>query len=129
MAGFFDRLYSKKKNVSVKRENIPVSEPMTKREEPQISFPDYSTSFEKVNDAIANSKKETLDAIHQENVKVYRNVQAVVVEETSKVSKGVLFLKDSVDKKVNVAIVFAILAFALSLINLVFDVLCKFNII
>lgn len=77
----------------------------------------------KIEETLANQKKDTQDIIHTENVKVYRNVQAVVVEESGKQSAKTDALKSFTAKKMDVAITFSILAFIASLLTLAFNVL------
>ena len=64
-------------------------------------------------------KKDTAENIHKENVKVYRNVQAVVVDESAKVRETA----DRASSKAGTAMIFAILACGIALIHFVFDIL------
>ena len=66
-------------------------------------------------------KKDTAENIHKENVKVYRNVQAVVVDEAAKVKESA----DNASSKAGTAMVFAILAFSIALLHFVFDILVQ----
>ena len=71
------------------------------------------------------AKLETLDAIHQENVRVYRNVQAVVVDETARVRKAVDAANASVKRKAVTSLVFSILSFSFTVLILIFLILDK----
>ena len=77
---------------------------------------------------VEDCKKETRDAIHTENVKVYRNVQAVVVEEAEKVKASVNASGKSTESRVNAAITFSVLAFLIAVIHFAFDILCNLGI-
>lgn len=85
-------------------------------------------NLESMQDSIKNffeeQKKDTAENIHKENVKVYRNVQAVVVDETSKLKESIEKVTDN-STKVNTAMIFAILAFAIAVLHFVFDILDK----
>ena len=70
-------------------------------------------------------KKETEEIIHKENVKVYRNVQAVVVDETSKVRESMEESAGTTRSKVNAAVVFSVLAFVVSVLHFAFDLLIE----
>lgn len=77
---------------------------------------------------LEDCSKEVREAIHTENVKVYRNVQAVVVDETAKVKETVETSGKSVEAKVNAAISFAVLAFLIAVVHFAFDILCNLGI-
>ena len=77
---------------------------------------------------VEDCKKETKDAIHTENVKVYRNVQAVVVDEAGKIKESVDAAGKSAESKVNAAISFSVLAFLIAVLHFAFDILCNLGI-
>lgn len=133
----FMKMMMKKSNpsnpVREKRERsaepIFVPNAVEKTEEVMDYSPEFAkvnTNLEKINQTVSDAKTETLECIHNENVKVYRNVQAVIVEENKKaadsIKETVHCANDSLTKKINLAMLFAILAFAFSLLHLVFDV-------
>ena len=74
---------------------------------------------------VEDCKKETRDAIHTENVKVYRNVQAVVVDEAAKIKESVEKTGSATDGRINTATVFAVLAFVIAVLHFAFDILCR----
>lgn len=78
---------------------------------------------------IKNVNADAYECVHKENVKVYRNVQAVVQEECAAVKDDVLRVKKSVNGKFVVGLVFGILAFVAATADLVFNLLVYFHII
>ena len=58
------------------------------------------------------------DFVHKENVKVYRNVQAVVVDETKRQAEEAQTQYQKLDKKVNRVMIFSILSMAASIISI-----------
>ena len=77
---------------------------------------------------VEDCKKETRDTIHTENVKVYRNVQAVVVDEAGKIKESVEESGRNTEAKVNAAITFSVLAFLIAVLHFAFDILCNLGI-
>ena len=75
-------------------------------------------------DYFEENKQETSELIHSENVRVYRNVQAVVVDESAKLKESFEKSTSGAYTKVNLAVIFAILAFGIAFIHFVFDILC-----
>ena len=73
---------------------------------------------------LEEKQKETAENIHTENVKVYRNVQAVVVDESAKVKESV----SETASKANAAMVFAIMAFVIAVLHFAFDILCRLGV-
>lgn len=69
------------------------------------------------------------DHVHKENVKVYRNVQAVVVDETAKVSDNMGKGLKSVSGRVTAALSVSIVALLVSAAGLVFQILVYLNIL
>ena len=80
-------------------------------------------------EAIQSIKDATLDIVHNENVKVYRNVQAVVVSETEKVTDSLKGINERLNKKLNLAVIFSILAFVFALLTFAYTVLTKYGVL
>ena len=87
------------------------------------------TSRETLMEQIKNMNADAYECVHKENVKVYRNVQAVVQEESAAVKDAVKAVKKSVNGKFVVGLVFAILAFVCAAADLAFDLLVYFHIL
>ena len=71
--------------------------------------------------------KKTEEYVHTEDVKVYRNVQAVVVEETAKQTEVLTKAQSASDKKMTATLIFAILAFAGVAVDIVLQILQLMN--
>lgn len=91
---------------------------------------------EELNDLLTELKKvqaeqfDTLtDHVHKENVKVYRNVQAVVVEELEKQNETVGKTMNTVAKKVGMAVGISIVAMLAAAGGLAFQILTYLHII
>lgn len=67
--------------------------------------------------------------VHKENVKVYRNVQAVVVDETAKVNETLSKNVKSLSGKLTAVLTISIVALLASAAGLVFQILVYLNII
>ena len=68
------------------------------------------------------------DFVHKENVKVYRNVQAVVVDETKRQAEEAQTQYQKLDKKVNRVMIFSILSMAASIISILLMIINILNI-
>ncbi len=78
----------------------------------------------------ANSQNETIsDFVHKENVKVYRNVQAVVVEEAAKHTENLEKVSKSGAVKIKAVLGISLAALAVSLGSLIFQILAYLHII
>ena len=87
------------------------------------------TSRESLMEQIKNVNADAYEVVHKENVKVYRNVQAVVQEESAAIKDDVKSVRKSVNGKFVVGLVFAILAFTCAAADLAFDLLVYFHIL
>lgn len=91
-------------------------------------------SMEKIRQAAAGSeqldalKDAVNDFVHKENVKVYRNVQAVVVEEGSKQAKALEEGSSKIGKKQKGLMVMAVLTFVAVLADIAVNLLIHFGI-
>lgn len=68
------------------------------------------------------------DFVHKENVKVYRNVQAVVVDETKRQAEEAQTQYQKLDEKVNRVMIFSILSMAASIISILLMIINMLNI-
>ena len=68
------------------------------------------------------------EIVHKECVKVYRNVQAVITEETQKQTEAIIAAQSKGGKKTTAALVCGILAMAFAALGLVVSVLDIFGI-
>lgn len=73
--------------------------------------------------------KQSNDFVHKENVKVYRNVQAVVVDELKNQTEALLNENQKLSKKINVVLVFGVMAFVFSMAGIVLQILSGLNIL
>lgn len=71
--------------------------------------------------------KKTEEYVHTEDVKVYRNVQAVIVEETAKQTETFSNMHHASGKKETAILIFSILAFAGAAASVVLQVLELLN--
>lgn len=127
-ASKIQKVKSEEKDESLKEELQALKKAIEEMKEPE---PDLSPLTGKIDEAImllSEQKKETQEIIHSENVKVYRNVQAVVVEESSKVKDTIKKSTVKAAKKANLAFVFALLAFVFAVLDLIFNILVKLNV-
>lgn len=89
------------------------------------------TDLSAITDLLENKFQKSDDFVHKENVKVYRNVQAVVVDEIKRcmesaqnerdVLKNELAdeLKKELDKKLNKVMIFSVISMAVSAVSVV----------
>lgn len=73
--------------------------------------------------------EQLTDHVHKENVKVYRNVQAVVVDETAKQNEINSKTLSSVSKKLSAVLGISIVALLVSTAGLVFQILVYLHIL
>lgn len=73
--------------------------------------------------------KQSNDFVHKENVKVYRNVQAVIVDELKNQTEALLNENQKLSKKINVVLVFGVMAFVFSMAGIVLQILSGLNIL
>lgn len=86
-------------------------------------FKELAESIQSNKQEIEELLKKTEEYVHTEDVKVYRNVQAVVVEETAKQTEMLTKVQSASDKKMTVVMVFAILAFAGVAVDIILQII------
>lgn len=69
------------------------------------------------------------DFVHKENVKVYRNVQAVVVDELKRYTENAQTDKNRLDKRLNLVMTFSIMSMVVSTVSIILWALFVFGII
>ncbi len=151
MSLFFDKAFKKSnkkkiypKAMEIKKEKINTPDEKSTPLTTPLIIPkaEYKVTKEDIKEIVTQSDKETSaetltkiqefldkdltkteEILHRENVKVYRNVQAVVVEEAKRVSLGVKEESEGIKKKLKAGTVFAILAFSFAVLDLIFNIL------
>lgn len=105
-------------------------------EETRLGFADSKAVIEEskvINEELKNTLfekvKELDDNVHKECVKVYRNVQAVVVEENNKQSENHTFTINEMKKKQGTILNVSVLALLFAAGSLIFQVLLYLHII
>ncbi len=73
--------------------------------------------------------KQSNDFVHKENVKVYRNVQAVVTDELKNQTEVLMQENHKLSKKLSVVLVFSVMAFVFSMAGIVLQILSGLNIL
>lgn len=73
--------------------------------------------------------KQSNEFVHKENVKVYRNVQAVVVDELKNQTEALMKESRKLDKKVNAVLVLSVLAMFFSATGIVLQILSGLGIL
>ena len=79
--------------------------------------------------AIEEMFRQSDDFVHKENVKVYRNVQAVVVDELKNQTEGLTKHNQELYSKIKSTNVFVFIAIALGLVNVILTVLLILGIV
>ena len=90
----------------------------------QETVANLTESLEKNQKEISEWFKQADDFLHKENVKVYRNVQAVVVEEVGNKADAIMKAQEETVKKSNKPVlIFAVLGFVAAAASLVVQIL------
>ena len=111
-------------NKSVEKATVTVEEMETKVVEMQQTVANLITSLEKNQKEISDWFKQADDFLHKENVKVYRNVQAVIVDEVGNKADAIMKAQEeTVKKSGKPVLVFAILGFVAAVASLVVQIL------
>ena len=99
------------------------------KEEMRTAMEGMKPSAEEIVPSMEEMLEKSNDFVHKENVKVYRNVQAVVVEETKKQTEALEPVLKKSTGKVKAVFVFAVLAFIAAAADLVLNLLIHFKIL
>lgn len=99
------------------------------KEEMRTAMEGMKPSAEEIVPSMEEMLEKSNDFVHKENVKVYRNVQAVVVEETKKQTEALEPVLKKSTGKVKATFVFAVLAFIAAAADLVLNLLIYFKIL
>lgn len=86
-------------------------------------------SLDQVQESVTDLSAHVDDVIHTENVKVYRNVQAVVTDETSKATESIQGMVDKLEGKISPILGISILALIAAVSGLTFQLLIYFGIL
>ena len=73
--------------------------------------------------------KQSEDFVHKENVKVYRNVQAVVVDELKRQTEGLVLENQKLHSRMNTVVIFSIFAMVFSAAGIILQILSGLNIL
>ena len=97
-------------------------------EELMMSMKQQWENLEKNHKEIEKWFQKADDYLHKENVKVYRNVQAVIVEETGKKSEEIIKAQEAAGKKYSKPVlIFLGLTLAASLGNIILTLCIKYG--
>lgn len=111
-------------NKSVEKATATVEEMETKVVEMQQTVANLITSLEKNQKEISDWFKQADEFLHKENVKVYRNVQAVIVDEVGNKADAIMKAQEeTVKKSGKPVLIFAILGFVAAVASLVVQIL------
>lgn len=100
--------------------------------EEELANSESDDTLEEIKQVVVKTEdllKHTEDHIHKENVKVYRNVQAVVVDELNKQTSELTSDFSRQNGRVTVAMIFSILAFLGSIAGIVFQILSNMELL
>ena len=82
-----------------------------------------------ITDLLEDKFQRSDDFVHKENVKVYRNVQAVVVDELKRYTESAQNDKNRLDKRLNLVMTFSIVSMIVSTASVILWALFVFGII
>lgn len=78
--------------------------------------------------AIEEFFKHSDDFVHKENVKVYRNVQAVVVDELKKQTQDLENANAKLHSRMNIVMIFSVITMCVSVISVIIQIISGLNI-
>lgn len=99
------------------------------KEEIRTAMEGIKPSAEEIVPSLEEMLEKSNDFVHKENVKVYRNVQAVLVEETKKQTEALEPVIKKGTGKAKATFAFAVLAFIAAAADLVLNLLIHFKIL
>lgn len=88
----------------------------------------YKSQIQDISELLEKKFANTDDFVHKENVKVYRNVQAVVVDETKRQVEEAQTQYQRLNTKVNRVMLFSILSMTASIISILLMLINMLNI-
>lgn len=88
----------------------------------------YKSQIRDISELLEKKFANSDDFVHKENVKVYRNVQAVVVDEVKRQAEEAQTQYQQLNTKVNRVMLFSILSMAASIISIIVMVINMLNI-
>lgn len=89
----------------------------------------YKADLTAITDLLEDKFQRSDDFVHKENVKVYRNVQAVVVDELKRYTDSAQDDKNKLDKRLNLVMTFSIVSMIVSTVSMILWALFVFGII
>lgn len=113
----------------MQQNNESVEELRNAAEELQNALAEQKNLVEELKTALSEKLENTNENIHKECVKVYRNVQAVVVEENNKQTESLTKSVEGMKDKLGPVLGISIAALAVSLGGVVFQVLVYLHIL
>ena len=102
------------------------SERVAKEQEDEIKG---ASDLEAISSLLEKKFERSEDFVHKENVKVYRNVQAVVVDELKNYTQSAQTDRDKFNTKLNRAVLFSLVAMLASIVSMVVSALIAAGII
>lgn len=102
------------------------SERVAKEQEDEIK---RASDLEAISSLLEKKFERSEDFVHKENVKVYRNVQAVVVDELKNYTQSAQTDRDKFNTKLNRAVLFSLVAMLASIVSMVVSALIAAGII
>lgn len=99
------------------------------REELSALQNEMKASLEGITPSLEDTVEKVNDFVHKENVKVYRNVQAVVVEETKKQTEALSALQKKSTGKNKATLGFAVVTLLAVVADIVLNLLMHFHIL
>lgn len=119
--------FVKEVNASVKEVGVSVKEVNASMEGLNASGEKLQTFIDGFTPSMEGFLEKANDYVHKENVKVYRNVQAVVVEEAKKQTEALENRQKKEDGREKITLVFTVLTFLVVAADIALNLLEHFN--